>query len=112
MAMNGTERNRRYLMRKKGLLPPVGKAKTGSERQRKYLLKKKFGLSIEEWDELFKKQDGRCGICRSILKYPCTDHNHSTGKVRGLLCGSCNKGLGFFKDSPEIMENAIEYLSK
>lgn len=51
---------------------------------------------------------GRCAICG--LPEKAIDHNHATGEVRGLLCGSCNTGLGFFRDSPKLLRKAAEYL--
>lgn len=76
-------------------------------------------ITIQQWNELRAIQDGRCAICRrheselpSSRKYGqlCIDHNHKTGKVRGLLCGNCNGLLGFADDHPERLEEAIRYL--
>jgi len=59
-------------------------------------------------------QVGRCAICEEELssdtKHIHVDHCHKTNITRGLLCASCNKGLGFFKDNPRILERAISYL--
>ena len=75
-----------------------------------------FGLTKEEYMKMLDEQDGVCGIChqreRSIrFKYLAVDHCHITGKIRGLLCHRCNKGLGHFADSIELFQNAISYLS-
>lgn len=81
-----------------------------------YRLLKKFGVSIEEYETMLKKQDGGCAICSE--KYVegdilfAVDHCHNTGQVRGILCSSCNLGLGHFKDSQTNLSLAIEYLSK
>lgn len=80
---------------------------------------KKYGLTIQEYDSLFKSQQGVCKICgetetKGRGKHKETlavDHCHTTGKVRGLLCSSCNRGLGFFFDSTDKLKNAIEYLN-
>lgn len=76
---------------------------------------KRHGLSPEEQDALFDQQEGLCAICgEPCPKFPrlCIDHDHITGKIRGLLCKQCNLGLGNFRDSPEILEAAIAYLSR
>lgn len=83
----------------------------------KYLLRN-YGISLEEYEALLLKQDGKCAICGSAEAVPGTkncmavDHDHKTGKVRGLLCMFCNRGLGAFKDSPAILKNAMDYLLK
>jgi hypothetical protein len=74
------------------------------------------GITPDEHDQLFIKQDGRCAICdidQCELNYPLyIDHNHSTGKIRGLLCCHCNYMLGNARDNPEILRSAIDYLEK
>ena len=72
----------------------------------------RYNMSLEELDELWSKQNGRCAICNGTLdtKKYCIDHDHSSGKVRGLLCSSCNTAIGLLKDSPEIICNAMRYL--
>lgn len=68
-------------------------------------------MTRKEYDRRLKKQKNRCAICRKIFRQtPHIDHSHKTGKNRGLLCSDCNKGLGFFKDSIQSLENSIEYL--
>lgn len=78
----------------------------------------KYGITLEERNEMELNQDGLCAICHRNpdgLKLMGAanlqvDHNHETKQVRGLLCHSCNIGLGKFKDSPELLEAAAEYL--
>lgn len=80
--------------------------------------KRKFGISLKDYDDMLKKQDGKCAICKTKdpeghgKKYKrfSIDHNHETGDVRGLLCVNCNLALGGFKDSIKNLLNAIEYL--
>ena len=84
---------------------------------RPYQLKTKYGITVDEYNSLLKKQGYRCAICGSndgaSAKGSSTfsvDHCHGTGKVRGLLCNTCNRGLGLFKDDPSVLETAIKYL--
>ena len=80
--------------------------------------KSKYGLPLEDiWQMLFR-QNGKCLICKRIIDFdspdkcdkPHVDHNHETGKVRGLLCLTCNTGLGMFGDSPDLLEAALTYI--
>jgi len=71
---------------------------------------RKYNLTEGEFYELFDKQDGRCAICHVEMDKPCVDHDHKTGRVRGLLCTQCNTGLGMFKDSIRNLASAIVYL--
>jgi hypothetical protein len=77
-------------------------------------LKSLYGLSIEQYDQLIKDQDGKCRIClRHVSNFRQrlnVDHDHITGKIRGLLCGPCNAALGIFQDNVENLKRAIAYL--
>ena len=75
-------------------------------------LKKKFNLSTEEYLTLLQSQNNVCAICKKPEdgKRLAVDHDHLSGKVRGLLCGQCNTGLGKFYDNIESLSNAILYL--
>lgn len=68
------------------------------------------GCTKEQFDHLVKIQCGRCAICRRIPKKMCVDHDHKTGKLRGMLCVTCNSAVGFLMDSEMIMRQAIEYI--
>jgi hypothetical protein len=76
---------------------------------------KKFGITSFEYDELLKIQKGVCAICGSDKaggrwkRFP-VDHDHTTGRVRGLLCTRCNRCLGLFKDDINILKAALTYL--
>ena len=78
--------------------------------------KRKYGITLEEYNSILLKQNGKCAICendkvgRNRTKYFIIDHDHKTNKVRGLLCDQCNKGLGHFKDSKELLLKATKYL--
>lgn len=78
-------------------------------------LKAKYGLTIFDYNQMFSTQEGRCDLCeihQSELKSKlCVDHNHSTGKVRSLLCHNCNSAIGYLKENPILFERAIEYLN-
>lgn len=77
---------------------------------KRYNLKRKFNLSKEEYDALLKKQNNVCAICAlSCTKSLAVDHCHTTGKVRGLLCNNCNRGIGHLKELTNLRK-AIEYL--
>ena len=73
----------------------------------------RYGISLQDYNLMNKSQNGKCKICNNKNDYHdklYIDHNHITGKIRGLLCRACNTGLGMFKDSPETMKSAIRYL--
>ena len=71
---------------------------------------KKYGISEEDYEYFLESQGKTCAICKEGGKPLVIDHNHITGKVRGLLCRDCNIGLGFFKDSIYSLEWAVSYL--
>lgn len=74
----------------------------------------KYGITSEDFDKLYSKQLGRCAICNThqidLNKTLSVDHCHTTGKVRGLLCMTCNAGLGMFKDNLNYLDNAFYYI--
>lgn len=76
---------------------------------------KNYKISLEEYQALLIRSGGHCEICgaeggTTRTKHLFVDHNHQNGAVRGLLCQSCNQGLGFLRDDPEILRKAILYL--
>lgn len=86
-------------------------------------LKRTYGISYEEYFELYAKQGNKCAICgttdlrrefkersREQFLPLFVDHCHATNKVRGLLCSKCNTGIGMFNDNIKSLENAISYL--
>ena len=70
-----------------------------------------YKTTIEHYDKMVVAQSGRCAICSTVLTEPHVDHDHVTGRVRGLLCPPCNRGLGMFKDDPGLLHVAAAYLS-
>ena len=89
----------------------------GNERQRARAFQKKYGMTYGQAKLRLDDQGGGCAICGTPLSYdahyptPHIDHCHATGVVRGLLCSPCNQGLGYFKDDPDRLRDAAEYLS-
>lgn len=75
-------------------------------------LEERYGLSLDQYSEMLKNQGGCCKICGSPQKKRlAVDHCHTSGLVRGLLCDLCNRGLGYFKDSPNVLTKAADYLT-
>jgi hypothetical protein len=74
---------------------------------------RKYGLTEQTYEQMLLAQCGLCAICSQ----PCerrlsVDHDHDTGRVRGLLCSGCNLGLGNFRDNPDFLARAIKYLGE
>lgn len=79
--------------------------------QHEYRLKKLYGITENEYQELYRLQAGACKICSVMVNNRLhIDHDHETGKVRGLLCGSCNRGIGMFKDNATLLRKAANYI--
>lgn len=80
-------------------------------------LRIKYGLTYDEFIDMLLTQDNKCSICRNELvvsdrkRKPHVDHDHSTGKVRSILCFTCNTALGKFQDSKVLLQSAIDYLT-
>lgn len=73
-------------------------------------LKRNYGLTVEEKERVEDFQGHKCAICGRPLDRPNVDHSHATGEARGLLCWHCNNALGKFRDNPEILLKAAEFL--
>lgn len=84
------------------------------EQSRRYRYRDIYGFTVEQYDAMAAAQDNLCKICRRSpmgkKKRFCVDHDHATGRVRGLLCTQCNSALGKFGDTVEGLERAIMYL--
>ena len=79
-------------------------------------LKSKYGIGLDDYYMLLGLQGGGCAICGSVdpkfnRRFFCIDHDHGTGKVRGLLCHTCNLGIGHLHDSLQLVNAAGAYLS-
>lgn len=89
------------------------------KRNRELKLIKSFGISNYQYEELLLKQKGLCGMCSKpesskhqsgTLRKLAVDHDHETGRIRGLLCSRCNNGIGLLGDKVEMLKKAINYL--
>lgn len=108
-----------YIRNKAQIIQKTKKWAESNAEKRKFIarkshLNKTFNLTEQQVQELKISQNGGCAICKTpLLEGYKThiDHCHTTGKIRGLLCNSCNRGLGFFKDSIPNLKQAIEYLT-
>lgn len=110
--------------KKDGLRPYCKKCTSSRRKQllsketiRQRNLEKNFGKGIvNTYNKLFEEQGGVCTICKSPengrYKHLSVDHCHNTGKIRGLLCNNCNRALGLFKDNPEILRKAADYVEQ
>ena len=84
-----------------------------AENSRRYHLRKKYGLTVEEHDEMLAAQGGGCAICGRAPRPDISlhvDHDHETGAVRGLVCFRCNNALGDLNDDPALLDRAATYL--
>jgi hypothetical protein len=89
--------------------------KNNPHKSRVYQLKRDYNLTSEEYSALLEEQQGVCAICcqaDSTGKQLSVDHDHTTGKVRGLLCSGCNLALGSVKENITILENMMAYIRK
>lgn len=75
-------------------------------------LKYKFGITLDDYNAMLEKQNGGCAICSGTNKTKklAVDHDHTTGKVRALLCDKCNRGIGLFDENQDRLYKVIEYL--
>jgi len=88
------------------------------EYRRNWQLKKAYGISLGEYQMLFDLQDGKCAICdnsetdstNGIVHLLAVDHDHDSGKVRGLLCKKCNTAIGLLKHQESLLDKAKKYL--
>lgn len=94
------------------------KPKEQKQREARKQKLKKYGLTEQDYEHLLFEQGGVCKICGSATsqrtgdKYLYVDHDHVTGKVRGLLCHHCNAGIGHFKDQALLLVKAVAYLNE
>ncbi len=92
---------------------PKEKPVNATNRARDNNLYRLYGITLTEWDALFNLQKRKCAICRGSNprgKNWHTDHSHTSGKIRGILCGWCNTALGKFQENTSIIKSATTYL--
>lgn len=89
---------------------------------RRWNLKRLYGMTLEDYGRRFEQQEGRCAICarpgvnyllatgRRRTGFLVVDHDHTSGRVRALLCSKCNCGIGQFNDDPHLVDKALMYL--
>lgn len=87
----------------------LNKPNRSPEKQKDRKLQERYGLTLVQYNEMCLKQEQKCKICGIEQKLH-VDHDHLTGKIRGLLCNGCNRGLGFFSDNMAALEKAAQYL--
>jgi len=124
-AQNHREKMKEYLYiwiknnpeKSKEIYRKYSKSEKGKIKNRKWAKKKRllsYGITEGILEQIKKEQNNKCAICGKIIneftKDFAVDHDHKTGKVRGLLCMNCNIGLGAFRDNKIIMRKAIKYL--
>ena len=85
------------------------------EKRKIQRLKRMYGMSLEEFTQLFNSQNNVCAICKGTEwknKRPYVDHNHITGEIRGIICHKCNIAIGMIKEDINIAQSIIQYLIK
>ncbi|QCW23048.1 hypothetical protein [Synechococcus phage S-B05] len=109
--------SRKYSSHCKPCQAKVKKERYSPERKREKDLKSKYGITLNEYDDMLTRQNYKCAICGtddttfSNGKRFHVDHCHTTGKVRGLLCGKCNVALGHIGDNIDTLSRMINYLN-
>jgi len=95
------------------------KQKKGKEYFRNYRCMTLYGITLEEAEKLLESQGNTCALCKKEVQFlpgfsnaAHIDHCHSSGKVRGILCGNCNTALGKLGDSVETIKNVLKYLEQ
>lgn len=111
------ENKNAYQRAYRALHPDLEKKYRDVEKSREGAWRRRYGITREDYNKLAEEQFNMCAICHSPTvgrnhKYFHVDHNHTTGKVRGLLCDLCNRGLGYFKDDSFLLERASRYLNE
>jgi hypothetical protein len=86
---------------------------THKEEQKDWRRRKLYGISNDDFREILEIQENKCLICKELFSdnnLPHVDHCHCSGELRGILCGTCNRALGLFKDRPDLCRAAADYL--
>lgn len=89
------------------------KEKTCKRCRKDIYRRSKYGIGNIEWEEIYNNQEKKCAICKQQFNKESeaqVDHNHESGQVRGLLCRSCNLGIGHIKENPVFLLSSCKYL--
>ena len=104
--------SRKYYTPEKG----IKRYENNKEKLVSYKLKRKFGITLTDYNNKLKQQEGKCMICNMTEqqngKRFAVDHNHVTGEIRNLLCANCNAAIGFLQENVKIANKAVEYLMR
>lgn len=115
------KKSREWYHRNKEVVLKKQKERNLANPEKRYLTNrksdlKKYGITLEQYEEMEKKQRGLCAICgkseTNKYKKLAVDHCHKSEKVRGLLCSNCNQALGLFRDKKTLLTKAINYLQQ
>jgi hypothetical protein len=82
----------------------------GKEYHKDFKFRQRYGITLETYKQMALSQENRCAICKEVSDKLVVDHDHETGKVRALLCDSCNTGIGHFKENAVTLKSAAEYV--
>lgn len=86
-------------------------SKNNYNKERDYQLKYNYGISLDEYRDMYNSRNGKCDLCGSAKNVLDVDHCHDSGEVRGLLCGPCNRALGTLGDTKESIQKVLRYLN-
>ena len=90
-----------------------GQMAKAAARQRRWVLQDRYGLTEETFESIRASQGNACAICgEQFTKTPHIDHDHASGVIRGLLCQTCNHGIGLLGENVHVLEKAIAYLTR
>lgn len=113
------QRARNYQKHRESILARQKEQRSGDDSRRymrayrkKWNLANRYGITVADLEALTLRQDGKCGVCDKRKKRMVVDHDHKTGFVRGLLCVSCNVGLGLLGDTRSGLMRALKYLKQ
>lgn len=88
--------------------------KANTDKVKEGWLKRNYGIDLKQYNLLLVNQNNACAICKTdqnkLTIRLAVDHCHNTGKIRGLLCDKCNRGIGYLQDNTELLNNAVKYL--
>ena len=112
---------KRLAAQKRARTPKKNRPSYSRREQHLYKLEHRYGLERDGLRKMFENQEGLCAICSRLMEMPgdggqnrankaCVDHCHDTGRIRGLLCMTCNAGIGQLRDSKRLLLNAVQYL--